>query len=345
MKAIVYIEYGAPEVLKMKEVEKPIPKDNEVLVRVHASSINYGDIMARNFKNLPSSKFNMPLPLLLPTRIAFGLRKPKKTILGNEFSGEIEAVGNKVIKFKKGDQVFGYRGQSMGTYAEYVCLPEKRDIAIKPSNMSYEEAAAAPYGALMALSLLKKVSIQPGDKVLINGASGGIGTGAVQLAKALYGATVTGVCSTSRMEFVKALGVDKVIDYTKEDFTKNGETYDLILDILGKSSFSQCKNSLNKTGRYLLASFKLKQIVQMMWTKFFSHKKVKCALAIGKPDDLSYIKELIEEGKFKSIIDKSFPLEQAADAHRYIEEGHKKGQIVITMADNNNIIKNQEESK
>jgi len=279
MKAIVYERYGPPDVLQLKEVEKPAPKDNEILIRIYATPVNYGDIVARNFKNISPRKFNMPMPFWFGARIYFGLRKPGVKILGSEFAGEIEAIGKDVKLFKEGDQVFGYRGMSMGANAEYLCMPEDGCVTIKPANMTYEEAAAAPYGALMALSLLRKVNIQPGQKILVNGASGGIGSAAVQLAKSHFGARVTGVCSTPRLELVKSLGADKVIDYTKEDFTTSGETYDLVFDILGKSSFSRCKSSLKQNGRYLLASFKMRQLFQMLWTSIIGSKKVICALA------------------------------------------------------------------
>jgi len=333
MKAIVYTEYGSPDVLQFKEVEKPAPKDNEILIRIHATTVNYGDTLARNFREISPRKFNMPFLFWLPARIVFGFSKPKINILGSELAGEIEATGNDVKRFKKGDQVFGYRGQSMGANAQYLCMSEDGLVAIKPANMTYEEAAAVPYGALTALSLLRKVNIQPGQKVLINGASGGIGSAAVQLAK-YYGAEVTGVCSTPRLEFVKSLGADKVIDYTKEDFTQNGETYDLIFDILGRSSFSHCKSSLNQNGCYLLASFKMKQLFQMLWTSMIGDKKVICALSGEKIEDLLFIKELVEAGKIKSVIDRRYPLEKTAEAHSYIEQGHKKGNVVITLDHN-----------
>jgi NADPH:quinone reductase-like Zn-dependent oxidoreductase len=331
MKAIVYTEYGPPDVLQLKEVEKPTPKDNEVLVKVYATPVNYGDIVARNFGNISLREFNMPALFWLIARIEFGLRKPRKQILGAEFAGEIEAVGKNVTRFQAGDQVFGYRGSSFGANAEYLCTAEDGIVAIKPANMSYAEAAAVPGGALTALNLLKKVDIQRGQKVLINGASGGIGSAAVQLARH-FGAEVTGVCSTPRVELVKALGANKVIDYTQEDFTQNGETYDLIFDILGKSSFSRCKGSLTPNGRYLLASFKLKQLFQMLWTSITgSSKKVICALSMEKPEDLILVKELVEAGKIKSIIDRCYPLEQTAEAHRYVEDGDQKGKVVITV--------------
>ncbi len=336
MKAIVYTEYGPPDVLHLEDVEKPAPKDNEVLIRVYATSVNFGDLLARNFKEISPGKFSMPLLFWFFAKMYFGFTKPKITILGSEFAGEIESAGKEVLLFKKGDQVFGYLGQNMGAYAEYLCMPENGCIAIKPANMTYEEAAVVPYGAIMALNLLRRMNIQPGQKVLVNGASGGIGSAAVQLAK-YFGAEVTGVCGTPRLEFVKSLGADKVIDYTQEDFTQSGETYDLIFDILGKSSFSRCKGSLKQNGRYLLASFKMKQLFQMLWTLMIGSKKVICALAIDKKEDLISIKELIEAGKIISVIDRRYPLEQTAEAHRYIEKGHKKGNVVITVGHNNKI--------
>ena len=331
MKAVVYTEYGPPDVLQLKEVEKPTPKDNEILIKIYATSVNFGDLIARNFKKISPREFTMPMPLWLPTRMYFGFTKPKIKILGAELAGEVETAGKDVKRFRKGDQVFGYPGQAMGAYAEYRCMPEDGYVAIKPANMTYAEAAVVPYGALTALSLLRKANIQPGQKVLINGASGGIGSAAVQIAKSHFGAEVTGVCGTPRLEFVKSLGADKVIDYIKEDFTQNGETYDLIFDVLGKSSFTRCKNSLKPDGRYLLASFKMKQLLQMLWTSLTADRKVICALSTAKPEDLTFIKELVEAGKLKSIIDRQFPLEQTAEAHRYVETGHKKGHVVITV--------------
>jgi len=331
MKAIVRTEYGTPDVLHLTEMEKPAPKDNEILVRVYATSVNFGDLLARNFKAVSPRKFNMPFFLWLPAKIAFGLGKPIITILGSELAGEVEAVGRDVTKFKTGDQVFAYLGMNMGANAEYVCIPESGSVALKPSKLSYEEAATLPYGAIMATSLLGKAKLQPGQKVLINGASGGIGSMAVQLAKH-FGAEVTGVCGTPRLEFVKSLGADKVIDYTREDFTHNGETYDLIFDILGRSSFAKLKRSLKPNGIYLLASFKMKALLDMLWTSFTGSKqKVICAFANEAPESLAFVKKLVEEGKVKAIVDKSFPMEQAAEAHRYVEEGRKQGNVVIAI--------------
>ncbi|MBL8088846.1 MAG: NAD(P)-dependent alcohol dehydrogenase [Anaerolineales bacterium] len=330
MKAVVYTEYGTPDVLKVKEIEKPTPKDNEILIRVHATSVNIGDLWARNFKAISPSKFSMPFPFWLPARLYFGVSKPNVRVLGSEFSGKVESVGKNVKSFKAGDSVFGYRGQSLGANAEYLCVSENSLVTHKPANISYEEAATIPYGALTALSLLRTVKIQKRQKVLINGASGGIGSAALQLAK-YYGAEVTAVCSTPRLGFVKSLGADKVIDYTKEDFTKNGETYDLIFDIMNKSSFEKCKDSLTPKGVYLLASFKMKQVFQMMRTAKSNSKKVICAMSSEKLEDLIFIKELVEAGKIKAIVDKRYPMERTAEAHQYIESGNKKGSVIVTM--------------
>ncbi len=330
MKAIVYTEYGSPDVLQVKEVAKPVPGDNDVLVRVHATSVNYGDLAARNFREMTPQKFNMPLLIWLMAKISFGLSKPQNTILGSEFAGEIESTGKNVTKIKPGNPDFGYLGQSMGAYAEYVRIPEDGVLAIKPVNQSFAEAASVSYGAIMALNLLRKVNVHGGQKVLINGASGGIGSAAVQIARQM-GAEVTGVCGTLRMEYVKSLGADKVIDYTKEDFTRNGETYDLIFDILGKSPFSRCKNSLKPKGILLHASFKMLHLFDMLRTSKSTGKRVICAIAPGSLEDLLVVEELIEAGKIKSIIDKCFPMEQAAEAHRYVEQGNKKGSVVISI--------------
>lgn len=330
MQAIVYTEYGPPDVLHAQDVATPSPKDNEIRVRVAATPVNYGDLTARNFGNLSPRDFNMPMPLWLPARLSFGVRAPRKPILGSEFAGVVDATGVGVTRFKVGDEVFGYVGQHMGAYAEYLCLPEDGAVALKPRSMTYAEAASVPYGALMALGLLRKVGIQPGQKVLVNGASGGIGSAAVQLAK-YWGAEVTGVCSTPRLELVKALGADHVIDYTHQDFTQSGETYDLIFDVLGRSSFARCKGALTPNGVYLLASFKTRQLGEMLWTSVSGSQKVVCALATEKADDLDFIRGLIEAGKFKAIVDRCFPLALAAEAHRYVEQGLKHGAVVMTV--------------
>jgi len=325
MKAIVCTKYGPPEVLELKEVEKPTPKDNEVRVKVHATTVTSADSRVRSF--------TVPLSYWLPARIALGLRKPKKAILGSVFAGEIEAVGKDVTLFQKGDQVFGYEGHDFGAYAEYLCLSENACLAIKPANMNYEEAAAIPWGGITALYFLRKGRIHSGQKVLIYGASGSIGTFAVQLAK-YFGAEVTGVCSTTNVDLVKSLGAGKVIDYTKEDFTKSGVTYDVIFDAVGKSSFSGCMSSLKKEGIYLQTVAAPALSIRMRWTGVTSSKTLIGGTAAPKTIDLMYLKELVEAGKIQPVIDRCYPLEHIVEAHRYVDKGHKKGNVVITVEQN-----------
>jgi NADPH:quinone reductase-like Zn-dependent oxidoreductase len=321
MKIIVYEKYGSPDVLQLKEVEKPTPNDNEILIKVFATTATKYDCWARSS--------TAPTGFGLLSRIASGIRKPKQPILGTELAGEIEAVGKDVTLFKKGDQVFAFL-MNLGAYAEYVCMPEDGFVALKPTNMTYEEAAAVPQGGLTALYFLRKGNIQKGQEVLIFGASGGIGTYAVQLAK-YFGAEVTGVCSTPKLELVKSLGADKVIDYTKEDFTKNAQTYDIIFDTVGKTSISRSIRSLKENGFYLFATFGMPMLVQVFWLFRKSSKKAIIGVLEERPEDLIFLKGLVEAGKIIAVIDSSYPLEQTAEAHKYVETGHKKGNVIITV--------------
>ncbi|HEC64742.1 MAG TPA: NAD(P)-dependent alcohol dehydrogenase [bacterium] len=333
MKAIVWTKYGPPDVLQLKEVEKPIPQGNEVLIRIYATTVTAGDCEMRRMKTALRFRFLM--------RMYVGLRKPKRiTILGMELAGEIESVGKDVKLFKEGDQVFAATGfLGMGTCAEYICLSEEPGelgdalLAIKPTNMSYEEAAPVPVGGLEALHFIRQGNIQSGQKVLINGAGGTIGTFAVQLAK-YFGAEVTGVDSTEKLDMVRSIGADQVIDYTQKEFTKSGETYDFILDVVSKSSFSGSIRSLNQNGRYLIVNPGLSQSVRRRRISKKSSKKVIFGAAHPKTEDLLFLKELIEAGKIKSVIDRRYPLEQTAEAHRYVETGEKTGNVVITVEHN-----------
>jgi NADPH:quinone reductase-like Zn-dependent oxidoreductase len=319
MKAIVYTEFGPPDVLQLKEVEKPVPEADEVLVRIYATTVAAEDPGMRASPGLN------------------GLGKPRKPILGFYLAGEIVSTGEDVKRFSIGDRVYGNTGlKLLSTYAEHICMPEDGALAIKPANLTYEEAAAIPNGALTALPFLRdQGKIRSGQKVLINGASGTVGTCAVQVAK-YYGAEVTGVCSTTNLESVKSLGADHVIDYTQEDFTQSGQTYDIIFDAVGKSSFSRCKCSLKDGGIYLTTVPTPGTILQKLWTSIAGGKKVAFAAtglrpARDKAKDLAFMRELVESGKIRAVIDRRYPLEQIAEAHHYVEKGHKKGDVVITM--------------
>lgn len=323
MKAIVCTKYGSPEVLQLQDIPKPTPKDKEVLVKIHASSITTADTMMR--KGTP-----------FYARLFLGLTKPKASITGTGFAGVIEAVGKGVSLFKVGEAVFGETALGFGTNAEYVCVAEEGLILKKPANVSFEEAATVCDGALTSWNFLKIIGkLQKGQKVLINGASGSLGTGAVQLAKH-FGAQITGVCSGANVELVKSLGADKVIDYTKEDFTQSGETYDLIYDTIGKSSFSKCKQSLTAKGTYLSPVLNFPLLLQMMWTSKFGSKKAKFSATGLLPIPqlqgyLKKIKSLLETGQLKMVMDRTYPFGEAATAHWYVDSGRKKGNVVVIV--------------
>ena len=323
MKAIVYTKYGAPEVLRVKEIEKPIPEDDEVLIRIHAAEATKADCELRSF-NFAVKWFWLPL------RVAMGVTKPKKQVLGGYFAGEVETVGRDVSKFKKGDQVFGTTRLLFGAYGEYLCLPASHTIVPKPHNMSFEEAAAVPLGGLNALHFLRKANIRNGEKVLVNGAGGSIGTFGVQIAKAM-GAEVTAVDSTIKEEMLRRIGADHFFDYTKEDFTKSGLTYDVIFNMVARSSYSKCVNSLNPKGRYLIGNPRISDMLRSVLTSKFTDKTAIIVFAGEKEEELLALKAMIEAGKIKSIVDKIYSPEQAAEAHRRVETEHRLGIVVISM--------------
>lgn len=325
MKAIICNAYGPPEVLQLAELEKPLPKEHEVLIKVHAATVTAGDVNVRGFTFVPPGFGPVP-------RLMFGLKKPKTPVLGTELAGVIEAVGSKVTNFQKGDQVFGLDSARFGAYAEYACRPAAGPLALKPSNLSFEEAASIPFGAATALYFLRdRAKIRSGQKILIIGASGGVGAYAVQLAR-YYGADVTGVCSTGNMELVKSFGAAQVIDYTREDFTRNGQTYDFIFDtVVGKASFSRYKPSLSRNGRYIAVAGGPKEMFQMLWTSLASDKKVLFGTPTENAKDLAFLAQLAEQGHIKPFIDRRYPLEQAAEAHRYVDSGRKRGNVVLTL--------------
>ncbi len=325
MKAIIYEQYGPPEVLQLSEVQKPTPNDHEVLIRIGAVTVNMGDCEMR--------RREIPNMIWFLIRLFFGLRKPRKRILGAYFAGEIETVGKGVERFQAGDQVYAASGARFGGYAEYICLPGTATIAARPANMNVAEAAAVPLGGLNALHYLRKARIRDGDRVLVNGAGGSFGTFAIQLAK-LMGAEVTGVDRTEKLDMLRELGADHVIDYTQVNFTDNGETYDVIFNVVVNCPYADALRSLNRGGRYLLTNpAGISQMLRAPWTSLTSSKQVITQFARETVEDLDHLRELIEAGQLRSVVDRSYPLEQAAEAHRYVETGRKKGNVVLTIHD------------
>jgi alcohol dehydrogenase len=325
MKAVIFKKFGKPEVLQVAEIAKPTPKSNEVLVKIHATSVTAEDPKMRGF--------NHPPLLKLPVGLMFGFKKPKVPVLGIEFSGTVETVGYKVKNYKTGDHVFGYTGLSFGAYAEYKCLPEKALMYFKPKNLSFEQSAILVNGPLSALAYLKKKGkIKKGDHVLVYGASGSVGTAAVQLSK-YFGATVTAVCGTKNIGLVKSIGANHVIDYTKEDFTERKERFDIVFDTIGKTSMKNCMKLLNPRGKYLLTEFGVSHILAAIYTSLFSNKKVIVAASnfYWRKEDLIFLKEVAEKGYLQPVLDKCFPLKEIVDAHKYVETGHKAGNVAILV--------------
>jgi NADPH:quinone reductase-like Zn-dependent oxidoreductase len=318
MKAVAWTAYGAPDVLKLREFKKPAPKKNEVLIKIHASSVTAGDVRLRALK--------VPRGFQLPTRLAFGLSKPRKPIIGMDFSGEIESVGEGVTRFKKGDAVYGTTGMQLGANAEYTCISEKSAVTKKPNTISHEQAAAVIFGGLTAIHFLNdSVQIQRGDKVLINGASGAVGTASIQLAK-YFDAEVTGICSISNIELIESLGVDNVIDYTKTDVSQSTQQYDVIIDAVGNLPVANFRERLAPEGKLILINADLLTILSSI-----VQNDVVCGVAAESKEALDFLRERVEAGEFKAVIDRSYPLAQTAEAHSYVDAGHKKGNVVITM--------------
>ena len=323
MKAIVYERYGPPEVLQLKEVEKPTPKDNEVLIKTLATTVTSGDWRVRSL--------NVPAGFGLVTRLVFGVSRPKQPILGSELAGVIASVGKDVSTFTVGDPVFAFSDTSMGCHAEYRCMAEDGAVVLKPSNLTFEEAAALSFGGTTPLNFFRRGKLKGGESVLVNGAPGAVGTAAVQLAKH-FGAIVTGVCSTANVELVRSLGASHVIDYTQEDFTQNGETYDVIVDTAGTAPFSRSKASLKEGGRLLMVLAGLPEMLQIPWVSITSSRHVIAGPAAGRVEDLRFLAQLAEAGEFKPVIDRRYPFEQIVEAHRYVDTGRKRGNVVVTIA-------------
>lgn len=319
MKAVVYTEYGSPDVLKLKEVEKPEPKDNEVLIKIIATAVNSGDWRLRKAD-----------PFI--ARFFMGLFKPNKNILGVVLAGEVEKTGKDVNRYKPGDKVFGLSDKLMGTYAEYICLPQTSALALMPDNISFEEAAVIPFGGHTALHFLKKADIRSGQSILVYGASGAVGTAAVQLAK-YYGAVVTGVCSSSNVEMIKSLGADNVVDYTKTVIKQIDENFDIIFETVNKVPVSEIKKLLRENGTLILGSAMIKEMLQGALISLFGNVRVVMGEAIATADDMNFMKALTDSGNLKPVIDRTYTLEQISEAHAYVERGHKRGSVVIKVAD------------
>jgi len=322
VKAIVYERYGPPDVLDLKEIAKPTPKDDEVLIEVYATTVTSGDARMRALR--------VPAGMELFARLSLGVFGPRRQILGFELSGVVSAIGKSVTRFEVGDPVFGTPGLGLGCYAEYRAMPEGGVLARKPENLTFEQAAAMCFGGTTALDFFRRGKLQSGERLLVNGASGSVGTAAIQLAKH-FGAHVTGVCSTENLELVLSLGADAVIDYKREDFTRNGETYDLIMDTAGTASFSRVKGSLNKGGRLLIVTGRVSDMLAAPWVNATTDKRIVADMAGEKAEDVRLLAELAKTGKYVPAIDRTFPLKRIAEAHAYVDEGHKKGNVVITV--------------
>jgi NADPH:quinone reductase-like Zn-dependent oxidoreductase len=322
VKAIVVERYGPPEVLHVRDVAKPVPKDDEVLIRIRATTVTSADCRIRSLK--------MPLGFGLMSRLVFGITKPRQPILGSELAGEVESVGGAVRKFKPGDRVFAMGGMAMGCHAEYKCLPESGALAFMPADLNFEEAAAIPFGGTTALDFLRRGELREGERILINGASGAVGTAAVQLARH-FGAEVTAVCSAANRALALSLGAVRVIDYTQTDFTRNGERYDVIVDTVGTAPYSRCKASLKDRGRLLLVLAGLPDMLPIPWVAVTSDKKIFAGPATERAEDLRFLADLAQAGHFKAVIDRRYPFEQMAEAHRYVDTRRKKGNVVVTL--------------
>lgn len=322
MKVCVCEKYGPPNVLQLKEVEKPTPKDNEVLIKTHATTVTSGDWRVRSL--------NVPVGFELIMRLVMGISKPRQPILGTELAGIIESVGKAVKKFRVGDNVFAFTDAAMGCHAEYKCISEDGMMALKPANLTFDEAAALSFGGTTALDFFRRGKLQRGESVLVNGASGGVGTAAVQLAKH-FGAIVTGVCSSANMELVRSLGASHVIDYTQQDFTQNGVTYDIIVDAVGTAPFSRSNAALKERGRLLMILAGLPDMLQIPWVSMTSSKKIIAGPATARAEDLRFLARLAEAGEFRPVIDRRYPFEQIAEAHRYVDTGRKRGNVILTL--------------